>query len=748
MKPQRLTVRGRIFKGRRVLAALAAFGIVTASVLIASGAAAQGAGAGSAKPDAPGGTAAGKVVPYVILRADEVTFDEKAGLATATGNVEIAQGQRLLRADRVTYSEKTDTFTATGNVAVVEPNGDVIFGDHGQFSQQFKNGFVEGFRMLFLDNSRLAATGGRRVGGVVTTLGKGVFSACDLCKKDPSKAPLWRIRAVRVIHDSVNKEVEYKDAFLEMFGVPVAYLPYFSHADPSVKRRTGLLVPSYATSSDFGSTIKVPFFWAINPSEDLTLTPVIYSGEEPMLAAIYRKRFARGAIEAEGSYTRPDKDDGSGGTATRGHLLVQGKNDIDAIWRAKYQMQYSSDDTYIRRYDFDEPDNQTLTTSLNLEGFKGHNYAQLSGYYFQGLRADDDPGQTPLVLPFAEYHYVSKPGKSGSYLTADTSLLSLTRGEGTDSHRISLKGGWHLPHTAQSGEVYELSASLQGDLYWVDDVTTGSKTDSGLTGRVFPQFMAKWRYPFVRRQRNASQLIEPVAALVLAPNGGNPSKIPNEDSVDVEFDDTNLFASSRFTGVDRVDGGQRFVYGLNWGLYGDQGGAIEAFVGQSYQLQTNSAFAVGSGLDDQTSDLVGRIRVSPGPYLNLLYRFRLDHENLEAKRNEVKISGGPSWLRANVNYFFVDEETGTGEFGDREEITLGLAAKLGKYWRASGNIREDLTKGGGTISQGIGLQYKDECFIFNIRFKRTFTEDRDLEPTDTVFFQLIFKHLGGFESTG
>jgi lipopolysaccharide assembly outer membrane protein LptD (OstA) len=147
-----------------------------------------------------------------------VTFDEKAGVATATGTVEIAQGSRLLRADRVTYSEKTDTFSATGNVAIVEPNGDVIFGDRGEFTNQFKDGFIEGFRMLFMDNSRLAATGGRRVGGVVTTLGKGVFSPCDLCKDDPSRAPLWRIRAVRVIHDNVRKEVEYKDAFLGAVG--------------------------------------------------------------------------------------------------------------------------------------------------------------------------------------------------------------------------------------------------------------------------------------------------------------------------------------------------------------------------------------------------------------------------------------------------------------------------------------------------------------------------------------------------
>ena len=180
-----------------------------------------------------------------------------------------------------------------------------------------------------------------------------------------------------------------------------------SHAGPSVKRRSGLLIPFYGSDSDLGLTVGIPYFWAINPSEDLTLTPVVYSDEAPMLAAVYRRRLAHGEVEAEGSITRPDRADGGSGTENRGHLLLKGNYDIDPVWRAKYQLQYSSDDTYLRRYGFDEPDNQTLTTSLNLEGFKGHNYAQLSGYHFKGLRVEDDSGETPLVIPFAEVHYVS-----------------------------------------------------------------------------------------------------------------------------------------------------------------------------------------------------------------------------------------------------------------------------------------------------------------------------------------------------
>ena len=144
---------------------------------------------------------------------------------------------------------------------------------------------------------------------------------------------------------------------------------------------------------------------------------------------------------------------------------------------------------------------------------------------------------------------------------------------------------------------------------------------------------------------------------------------------------------------------------------------------------------------------MGRVRISPGDYLDLLYRFRIDPDNGKSRRRELRMVAGPRWLKANVNYFFVGEQTGTGEFGNREEVSLRLDAALTKYWSANARIREDLT-GNGTISEGLGFTYHHECFIFDISLERTFTEDRDLRPQDTIFFKLIFKHLGEIKATG
>ena len=205
-----------------------------------------------------------------------------------------------------------------------------------------------------------------------------------------------------------------------------------------------------------------------------------------------------------------------------------------------------------------------LTTSPFIEGFRGRNYASAKGYYFRGLREQDDPGETPIVAPLLDYNHVGRPDRIGGRWTIDTNLLALTRTDGTDSRRVSLKLGWAAPYTSSYGDVWTLSLNLQNDAYWVNEVEKSNSptgdTLNGLTGRIFPQATLEWRYPFIREGGHARQLVEPVAALVVAPNGSNPSKIPNEDSTDFEFDDTNLFSPNRFPGLDRVNGGQRIVY--------------------------------------------------------------------------------------------------------------------------------------------------------------------------------------------
>jgi LPS-assembly protein len=173
----------------------------------------------------------------VLLNADELTYDETLGIVIASGDVELAQGDRLLLADRVTYNEKTNVVTATGNIRLLEPSGDVIFADYSELTDDLAQGFVQKVRVLLTDNSRVAGTEAERTDqGRYMRINRAVYSPCNLCESDPTRAPLWQLRANRVVHDKEEKEIIYRDARLEMFGIPVLYTPYFAHPDPPVDR--------------------------------------------------------------------------------------------------------------------------------------------------------------------------------------------------------------------------------------------------------------------------------------------------------------------------------------------------------------------------------------------------------------------------------------------------------------------------------------------------------------------------------
>jgi LPS-assembly protein len=175
----------------------------------------------------------------VLITADELSQDEELGTIVARGNVEITQGERVLLANTVSYNQKSDTVSASGNVTLMEPGGEVIFAEFVELTDKLKNGIVRQLRILLTDESRFAASEAERRDGNLTIMKRAVYSPCEACKKDPSRPLVWQIKAENVEHDQERQEIRYRNAFLEMFGVPVVYVPYFSHPDPTVKRKSG-----------------------------------------------------------------------------------------------------------------------------------------------------------------------------------------------------------------------------------------------------------------------------------------------------------------------------------------------------------------------------------------------------------------------------------------------------------------------------------------------------------------------------
>ena len=294
--------------------------------------------------------------------------------------------------------------TASGDVALLEPGGKVLFADFVELTDDLRNGVIRRLGMLLTDNSRVVANGARRADGTRTVMRKAVFSPCKICLEDGDRAPLWQIRANTAVHDQAAREMIYYDASLDLFGVPVAYTPYFRHPDPTVKRHSGFLSPRYRDSTAFGLEVTTPYYWNIAPHRDATFSPRFISEEGIVLAGEYRERMRSGQIEIDTSITHTDKVEKEH-DELRGHLFANGAFHIDPIWRWGFDLKRALDEDYLDYYDISTED--YLTTNLFAEGYRRRSFWSGDAYWFQDLRREKDEDEEdyiPIVFPLLDGH--------------------------------------------------------------------------------------------------------------------------------------------------------------------------------------------------------------------------------------------------------------------------------------------------------------------------------------------------------
>ena len=692
----------------------------------------------------------------IALRADSLTYLHEEGRVLAEGNVELRQDAWILLADRLDYNETTGMMRAWGNIALSTPEGEVIFAEEARLTRELNEGDASEVSMRLVGDSRLAARSAV-LRGELSFLERAVYSACRPCEKEeePSEAvdaatpppPLWRIKAHRVERDEGEGIIRYEDASLEFFGVPIFYTPFFLHADPSIGKKSGFLPPRFFSSSQLGVGAEFPYFWNIAPHYDLTFAPRFYSDGDVLWQGEWRHQTQTGrynldaaAVLESRANRQPDVTDGF-----RGALFGGGRFEPVPEWVWGFHLQTTSDDTFPRRFDFSQE--TELTSTLFLEHFDEDALLRVNGYYFQGLLEGDRQSESPVILPLMEYSRVLPRSYAGGQVLVEGSLLILAREEGAQSRRASGSVTWDRELFDALGSVYELKAQLRGDLYHVEDVPyrggTAGEQDAAFIERILPTAGFEWRFPLARSSEQGRVLVEPIAQLLLSPDGGNPEDIPNEDSVSFEFDETNLFAVDKFSGIDLWEGGERIRYGVRAELLGEQGQRGSILFGQEYRLENEDSFAELTGLLDHASDYVGSSQLE-WRGLRLEQRFRLDQESFHLRLHDVGFEAQPlPELSLTARYAYLSEDiSSTGR--SESEVYLRGSYQLHEHWSSYAYLRRDLSRHK-LLYNGMGLTYSDECFLAQLEFRNDFRRDRDVGPESALYFRVILVGLGEWD---
>ncbi|MBL0319598.1 MAG: LPS-assembly protein LptD [Alphaproteobacteria bacterium] len=680
---------------------------------------------------------------YVI--ADQVQYDREQQMVYANGKVEVIQGPRILLAKRIVYDQKVNKVYAMGDVSLMEPNGDVYFSNELELEDEFKTGVIQQFKARFADNSLLVAKQATRQDAKNIKLEKAVYSPCPVCNTSLNQSPQWQFRAEKVKIDEEEQRVIYHDARFEVFGIPTFYTPYFSHALPNSPNKSGFLIPEVRLNSLLGSTVKVPYFWSIRPDMDAIIAPITTSKEGPVLTGEFRNLTDNGYYELQGSYTHPYKTDVNGvkldDRESRGHLEGKGMFAMEDRWRWGFDFKRSSDDTYLKRYHLGNEDD--LKSELYTDKLEDRDITSVKLLSFQGLNATDDPKQAANVLPLIDIHRESDTVSKGSRFYMDANTMSLMRLEGVRSNRISIKGGYNQPYISSGGQKIVLDTSIRGDGYYESDLTEPRAVRNpnldGFAGRVVPEMEATWTYPLVRHNESSRVYIEPIAQMILSPYGGNSKKISNEDSLDYELSDLNLFSVQHYTGLDRVETGPRANVGIRSTIHSYGGSELGMLLGQNYRLREDHYLDPSGGLGDTHSDYVGQMSFSTKELMDISYRFRLNHDDLSFERNEIGLGLNLDPVKLDMQYLYLQRDFITGT--TRDEVSDMLEVALNKYWNFIAESRLDLTGESGLISTSAGFMYKGPCSNMIIRLDKEYTRDRDVEPSTSIIFKISLKNL-------
>jgi LPS-assembly protein len=589
--------------------------------------------------------------PPMLLQATEMNYDYKNKRISAVGNVQIYHGGATLEANKVTYDETTKRLHAEGNVRLTEPDGKITYGEIMNLSDNFRDGFVDSLRLDSPDQTRMAATRADRTDGNFTVFQGGVYTACEPCKDDPKKPPLWQVTAARIVHDEGERMIYFENAKIEFFGRPIAYLPYFSAPDPTVKRKTGFLMPVISSTSKYGVGVETPYYWALAPDADFTFSPLVTTKQGLLLQGEYRQRLTNGVFSVRGSgiyQLNPDYFVHSDGTPTpgdrtwRGALETSGQFALNSKWIWGFDGVLPSDRTYFQDYNLSghrayvDPFKTGWTEGISqvyITGKGDRSFFDTRAIHYYGFSEADVQKQLPVIHPVLDYNYTFANPIFGGELgyrvnltslsrdqmalnpitsnavnfglcgpnTADPSVKvpsnCLLRGIPGSYTRASTEVTWKKSITDPLGQIFTPFWSLRADAATFNVNTAPGVSNYFTPGehsevRGMPTVGLEYRYPFINVQPWGTQTIEPIAQVIVRPNEQLIGKLPNEDAQSLIFDDSNLFRYDKFSGWDRVEGGGRANVGVQYTTQFNRAGFVNALFGQSYQLFGTNSFAI------------------------------------------------------------------------------------------------------------------------------------------------------------
>ncbi len=652
------------------------------------------------------------------ITADEILTTQEEGVIEARGNaVAVDEKGSKIKSDLIIFDRNESSISADGNIILNDTDGNTYFLDHLESDTEINNLKGNEIKVRLDDGSRIVGSSLVKK-DKISGLEDAEFTPCLESDYLIPKCPGWKLKAKKIFQDDENKTIYYDHAQIHLFNVPVFYIPFFSHPDPSVNKRSGFLMPTVETDQNLGDTFSIPFFYNIKGNLDLTFTPTFQSKSNNFYSFNYRQINESGDLNLDASIDDNDDD-----TGTSHHIFLNSKIN-NPFGSLKAFMQSGNNDTYMRKNKINKL--TILKSGLSFERSYDNYYFSMDTIGYKHL-AIQNSEQWEYVYPRINYNINDiEDGIFNGNINLNNQLKFNKDLSENYTTLASSQLNWNKKSIHnQSGLAFENTANLRVVSISIDN----KNNDDSNNIRFYPQIHSVITYPLMKSNSNINQTLSPVIMPVLAPynNYTNAQAISS----------SNIFSSNRATSITQWESGPRINYGIDWLIDNNDKASFKLTIGQSYRINKNKS--------DTAEELSDYYFITDASFKNnhLSNAIVLDRKDKDVKSISMNTYSELYDIKLKVDYDYTSSKYSSLN----EQIAVGGEYNFDDnfYFKFTGTKDIDTNK---NIGYQYGLLYEDNCLGIDFNYYRDKTIDRDIKESDGYSFTVVLKPFGSTRNYG
>ena len=566
-----------------------------------------------------------------------------------------------------------------------------------------------------------------------TKLSKGVFT---VCQKREGKCPPWSLKAKKIVHDHVKKNIYYEHAILKIYDIPVFYFPRFFHPDPTVKRQSGVLFPSLTNTTTLGVGTAIPYYWAINNDKDLTFSPKFYSDDNLLFLNEYRQAFNNGFLTLDTSFTQGYKNTSeTKSSGSRNHIFADLNLNFDQ--NKSYEsslslkVQRTNNRTYFRKHNIDtalvDSENTNLINEINYNFANNEMYFNITGSMYEDLRNETNE-RYEYILPnimFGKTFFTENFGQVQFKSNALHKNYKINRHKTTLINDVIWKPS---SLTTKKGFVNSLEGMIRNTNY--EARNTNDFKNQGTKNELHGVIGYKSSLPMKKDGINYYNLFSPNFMVRFAP--GNMRDISSKDET---LSPTNLYALNK---TSEIEDGLSAVLGFDFKINEKDNNKekISFSLGQVFNLEKNKNIPSKSSLDQKMSDVVGQFNYNFSEIGKVDYKFLLDNNLNNLNYQEVSTELNFGKIQFNLDYLEESKHVGTEHYAS-SGVTLNFNDQNKLSFTTKKNFKTKSTE-----FYNLKYQYALDCLTAGLVYRREFYQDSDIEPNNSLMFSVTFVPFG------